>query len=315
MRFLVVLSAVVIGISALVVLDGGGSEAAWPGDNGRIVYRDEVNGGIWIMNADGSDRQPVTTANDYWPSWAPDGSEIVFERQAGGGIPLGAFITTAIWTVDPDGTDSTEIGPGTRPSWSPDGQRIVYSLNGKIREMNADGTGDTQITQSAGFFDTAPVYRPDGSLIAFLRRPIIDFPSDAGAAGAFTPNDIWTVNPDDQSELQFTNTPGVAEGPPDWSPSGDSLTYDSAPGLIVSTFPGNVPTTIQPLLPGALPIDPVFSPDGTTIAFTLLETAVLRAPAGVGPAIIPSDGTIYTIPAGGGTAAAVSGSELAPAEF
>ena len=55
MRFTVILSAVVIGISALVILHGGGSEAAWPGENGRIVYS---NGGIWIMDADGSSRQP-----------------------------------------------------------------------------------------------------------------------------------------------------------------------------------------------------------------------------------------------------------------
>ena len=60
MRFFVILSAVVIGISALVVLQGGGSEAAWPGENGRILYRDEVNGGIWITDADGNNRHSLT---------------------------------------------------------------------------------------------------------------------------------------------------------------------------------------------------------------------------------------------------------------
>ena len=158
MKYLVVLSAVVIGISALVIMQGGGSEAAWPGQNGRILYRDEVNGGIWIMGADGSDRQPVTTGDDLNPSWSPNGSRIVFERREN--TISSGIITLSIWTVDPDGTDLTQVAPGTTPSWSPNGQRIVYSLGGLIREMNADGTGDVQVTQSEGFSDKSPVSGP-----------------------------------------------------------------------------------------------------------------------------------------------------------
>ena len=119
MKYLVVLSAVVIGISALVVLQGGGSEAAWPGENGRILYRDEVNGGIWITDADGNNRHSLTEGDDLDPSWSPDGSSIVFERQAV--LPLGVPHSSAIWTVDPDGNNETEVGPGETPSWAPDG--------------------------------------------------------------------------------------------------------------------------------------------------------------------------------------------------
>ena len=56
----------------LVLVHGGGSEAAWPGANGRI----------WIMDADGGNRQQLTTGSDFFPSWSPDGSTIVFEREA-----------------------------------------------------------------------------------------------------------------------------------------------------------------------------------------------------------------------------------------
>ena len=314
MRLLVILSAVVIGISALVVLQRGGSEAAWPGENGRILYRDEINGGIWIMNADGGNRQPVTTGADAYPSWSPDGSTIVFERQID--LPLGVAFPTSIWTVDPDGTGATEIAPGRTPSWSPDGQRIVYSLDGLIRTMNADGTGDVQITQTAGVVDTFPVYRPDGSLIAFVRRPLIVLVSAPGVSGVALANDIWTMSPDGLGELQITNTPGIWELAPDWAPGGDMLTYASDNGLIVSTFPGNVTQTILPAALDVYPADPVFSPDGTTIAFSLVETILLAAAGdGVGAAATPLSGTIYTIPAAGGSAAVVPGSVIDPAEY
>ncbi|HEY5625103.1 MAG TPA: hypothetical protein VIT93_01300 [Dehalococcoidia bacterium] len=314
MRVFVILSAIAIGISALVVLQGGGSEAAWPGDNGRVLYRDEVNGGIWIMDADGSDRQPVTTGNDYYPSWSPDASSIVFERQEN--MILGGMITTSIWTVDPDGTDLTQVAPGNTPSWSPDGTRIVYSSEGYIHEMNANGSDDVQITNNKDFWDTAPVYRPDGSVIAFLRQPFIALAGGLGISGGGPSNDIWTVDPVGLGGLQITNTPGVSEGTPDWSPAGDRLTHTDDSGLVVRTFPGNVPQTIVPELIGGFPDGPVFSPDGTTIAYTAVE---LIAPVGgsgdVGPAITPTKGTVNTVPAGGGAASPIPGGEDVPAEF
>ena len=45
-----------------------------------------VGGGIWIMNADGTDgaRVPNTAQNDLWPTFSPDGRQIAFVRFVNG---------------------------------------------------------------------------------------------------------------------------------------------------------------------------------------------------------------------------------------
>ena len=56
------------------------------------------------------------------------------------------------------------------PSWSSDGGRIAFDSlrdgNGEIYVMNADGSGQTRLTDDPGF-DGSPSWSPDGSRIAF----------------------------------------------------------------------------------------------------------------------------------------------------
>ncbi|HUF54054.1 MAG TPA: hypothetical protein VMR52_09825 [Dehalococcoidia bacterium] len=40
------------------------SDAAWPGANGRIVYAEHLNHGIWVMDADGTDSDQWTANAD-----------------------------------------------------------------------------------------------------------------------------------------------------------------------------------------------------------------------------------------------------------
>ncbi len=72
--------------------------------------------------------------------------------------------------------------------------------------MNADGSGQTRLTNRAGS-DTSPAYSPDGSKIAFER-------ASAGGPTA----EIYTMNADGTGETQVTNN-ATNDADPDWQPA------------------------------------------------------------------------------------------------
>ena len=81
-------AAATAGLAVLALAASAGSTP--PGGNGQIVFRrylDKKNtSALFVINPDGSgERQltrPATGVADNHPSWAPDGSRVVFERCA-----------------------------------------------------------------------------------------------------------------------------------------------------------------------------------------------------------------------------------------
>jgi Tol biopolymer transport system component len=84
--------------------------------------------------------------------------------------------------------------------------------NSDIFVMNADGSGQTNLTPSStvAFF---PVWSPNGSKILFLRY--------MGGGD----NDIWVMNPDGSSQTNLTNSLTKNEIFPVWSPDGSKILF------------------------------------------------------------------------------------------
>jgi TolB protein len=164
---------------------------AWSPDGSKIAFRYSlvdanfagslrVNGGIWIVNANGTGLRQVTqrepgTSWDYGPQWSPDGSKLVFFR-----VDL-SLASDAVFTVNTDGSGLFQVTPwelnaGDGPDWSPDGQWLLFrgepgDGSSNVYKARPDGTGLTNLTRQtgAGFHYLSSSFSPDGSMIATAR--------------------------------------------------------------------------------------------------------------------------------------------------
>ena len=81
---------------------------------------------IYAVNADGSGKVNLTNdpADDFTPSWSPDGTKIAFARWDGGS---GA----EVYVMNADGTGQTNLtnnpADDSEPAWSPDGTKIAFT--------------------------------------------------------------------------------------------------------------------------------------------------------------------------------------------
>jgi Tol biopolymer transport system component len=242
------------------------SEAAFPGESGRILFTSNFAGGLselYTMRPNGTKRVRLTRnkVGDSDASYSASGRKIVFVRGVRG--------RSEIWTMNANGSRKRRLTfnnvPDVSPAWSPDGRRIVFRSthvnppetepNHDVWVMNADGSGQTRLT-TARENDDDPVFSPDGTKIAFR----------AYRGGE---PDIYVMNADGTGERQLTEHP-AADVDPDWSPSGRRIAFASFRHGNADIFVMNADGSRERRLTRtarASEMLPAFSPSGASIAF------------------------------------------------
>jgi TolB protein len=130
--------------------------------------------------------------------------------------------------------------------------------------MNEDGTDVKRITQIGRVYDAH--YSPDGQKIIFSRP-----------SGRNNYNDIWIMNADGSNMVNLTNTPDNIEAFPSFSPDGNKIVYTFGSPAGIEIYTSNADgSNRKPLTTRGYDLLPVWSPDGTRIAFTSLRGAQIR---------------------------------------
>lgn len=264
---------------------------------------DAKTGGRWSLHevlsmgiTDSSDTRP---AQDLLPDRSKEGASvdaaaapwILFRREAS--TSSAVQHTSDLYRMSPDGSDVRAItGDGAEyraASVSPEGTQLAYSRfvfadlpkPDSLWVANADDSGAREIfvpdASPQAIVQTS--WAPDGSSIGFI---LVQRPTGPGShSEAEDRYGLWAIGVDGSDPRQLTpRTDNVVSF--SWSPDGTQLaytvrSYDSGGREVDDIWVMNADgSNAKPIMQDGRSMDPVWSPDGSTIVFKTYEQSYMH---------------------------------------
>ena len=163
-----------------VPVDGGEHAAKrprWSPAADRIAYQARSDGveQLFLLDPDSRTSQRISRGgfSDQHPAWHPDGERLVFasDRRASGLDLWETDLATGLaWRL------TSLPGDETEPAWSADGRNLVY-VRRHVRRQDTEWTlmlrefgQPDRVLVASNERLSAPSWRPDGSLVTYLRQ-------------------------------------------------------------------------------------------------------------------------------------------------
>lgn len=256
-----------------------GRNGAWSQDGQWLVY---VRGSdLYLARHDGSDSHKLVSVagQAQFPAFSPDGNRIRFTTRD---ITANA---SSLWEVRRDGTGLHPLFPGWGENqaccgkWSHDGRYFIFRV----------GAGDIWASRErTGFLDhgkLTPFQLSTGPLTYYAPTPSPDG-KRVYVIGQQPRGELLKYDPGLKQFVRFLG--GISAGELDFSPDGGWVTYVSYPDLTLWRSRVDGSERLQLTFPPVRATLPKWSPNGTEIAFTGIQTG--------------KTSKIFVVPAQGGIA-------------